>query len=182
MKRKIKRGTRKEAVEEHVQLYNFEQWSRNHPDFNTIGYYGMIGRLIKFMKRPTLVTAQEKIANYSISNEITERNPYIPPQPSTPPTAKVPGQCGRPKGAKNKVFNAPAQPRKLRSTPATPPKATIPSTSPRATVPSKCGRPKGARNKIFKAPAQPRKLRSTPTTPQEATVPASPPRKRGRLI
>ena len=113
------------------------------------------------MKRPNLVTRQEKIANYSISNDITEKTPYIPPKPATPPKATVPGKCGRPKGAKNKTFSAPAQPRKLRSTPATPPEATVPA------QPRKRGRP--------------RKLGSTTATPPEATVPAQP-RKRGRFI
>ena len=106
--KKIKRGTRKAHVEEHVQLYNFHQWSRNHTHFNTIGHYGIYGRLIKFMKHPNLVTRQEKIANYSISNDITEKTPYIPPKPATPPKATVPGKCGRPKGAKNKTFSSPA--------------------------------------------------------------------------
>merc|ERR1711888_80496 len=108
-----------------IFLYNFRQWSRNHPNFKTLGRYGMMGRLIKVMKRPTLVTAQEKIANYSITNDIVKENPYIPPKPKTPPKATVPGKSGRPKGAKNKRFSAPAQPRKLRSTPATLPKATV---------------------------------------------------------
>ena len=39
LKKKIKRGTRKADIEEHVQLYNFHQWSRNPPDFKTLGHY-----------------------------------------------------------------------------------------------------------------------------------------------
>ena len=106
MKQMIKRGTRKYEIEEYIQLFNFKQWSRNHPDFNIIGHFGMLGRVMWIMKPTTLVNRKtaSRISNYVISDSITTKHPYVPPPPPSPKST-VSRKCGRPKGAKNKKYS-----------------------------------------------------------------------------
>ena len=96
MKKKIAFGSRKRDVEEYIQLWNFEQWVRNHPDFKTIGMYGMMGRACSLVKLTDLTRygTGDKIANMSTAKNIVSKNPYeAPPANPAPNPAKI---CGRP--------------------------------------------------------------------------------------
>ena len=115
MKQKIKRGTRKYEIEEYIQLFNFKQWSRNHPDFNIIGHFGMLGRVMWIMKPTRLINRKtaSRILNYAICDIITTENPYVPPPPPPSPKSAVSRKRGRPKEAKNKKHSP--KPRTMRS-------------------------------------------------------------------
>ena len=105
MKKKIAFGSRKRDVEEYIQLWNFEQWVRNHPDFKTIGMYGMMGRACSLVKLTDLTRygTGDKIANMSTAKNIVSKNPYEAPAPPANPAPKPAKKRGRPKKKRGKL-------------------------------------------------------------------------------
>merc|ERR1712030_241397 len=75
-------GTRRSKIEEYVQVFNFLEWTKSHPKFDTIGDFGVFGRANAIVKLNDKGRAGDSVPNMLGANNIVAANPLpIPPKP-----------------------------------------------------------------------------------------------------
>ena len=95
LKKTIPWGTKREKIEEYVQLHNFNGWAKCHPDYKNLGLFGVFARACNNVQLQDMGRHGDSIANSTIAEGIVAANPL--PESELPPQAEKPkGRGGRP--------------------------------------------------------------------------------------
>ena len=96
MKKTIVHGTKREKIEEYVQLHNYKEYVKGHPHYKKIGMFGLLGRAHKEVILKDKGGQGDAIANMVTAQEMVTANPL--PESELPQLPKVPSvrRPGRP--------------------------------------------------------------------------------------
>ena len=103
MKKTILHGTKREKIEEYVQLHNFKEHIKGHPDYKKLGLLGLLGRAHTEVVFKDRGGQGDAIANMVTAQEMVAANPL--PESELPQVSKVPSGRGRGRPAKRRRRN-----------------------------------------------------------------------------
>ena len=103
LKRTILDGAKREKIEEYVQLHNFKEWAKCHPDFEKLGLFGLLARANNSFAFKDRGCQGDAVSNMVIAEEIVAANPL--PAPEIPQVPAAPPARGRGRPPKRRRGN-----------------------------------------------------------------------------
>ena len=106
MKKTILHGTKRAKIEEYVQLHNFKEWAKGHPDYQNLGLFGLLARAHNEVVFKDRGGKGDAITNMVTAQGMVAANPL--PESELPPVPGATRSKGRGRPAKrhrgNKSF------------------------------------------------------------------------------
>ena len=96
LKKTIPWGTKREKIEEYVQLHNFNGWAKCHPDYQNLGLFGVLARACNNVQLQDMGRQGDSIANSTIAEGIVAANPLPESELPRVSHSKKPKGRGRP--------------------------------------------------------------------------------------
>ena len=100
LKRTIPDGTRREKIEEFVQLHCFKEWAKCHPGYENLGLFGLLARANNEVILKDKGCQGDAVPNMLMAEEIVAANPLPLPLPA--PVATLPRTRGRGRPSKRR--------------------------------------------------------------------------------